>query len=259
MISQKIKDMYTVYVKDLPYVKSNVEIVIYPEPHNINKKQIYKMKFCPLRKIYTFDFPKSIFKSQNKITKSLSLSSPSSHSNAKILRFNFIINGKLLIAPHYQLINIDNHYINQIDFVEIDEKIKNNNKIIDKYLYKSKSKCDYEIKYIQNINNKHNKCSNLFHELSYDDDSEREDDEYGGLRLGSKANNNNTIISKVSRECFNNGIDTKRIRKLFTTDSIMFNNDTHLKSILKCTMKMNCIERRAKERRVSFGTVQFSY
>ena len=218
------------------------------------------MQFCPLRKIYTFDFPKSIFKSQHKITKSSSLSSPSSHANAKILRFNFIINGKLLIAPHYQLINIDNHYINQIDFVEIDEKIKNNNKIINKYLYKSKSKCDYEIKYIQNIN-KHNKCSNLFHELSYDNDSEGEDDdEYGGLRLGIKTNNNNnTIISKVSRECFNNGIDTKRIRKRFTTDSIMFNNVTHLKSILKCTMKMNCVERRAKERRVSFGTVQFSY
>ena len=256
MISQKLKDMYTVYITVLPYVKSNVEIVIYPEPHNINKKQIYKMQFCPLRKIYAFDFPKSIFKSQHKITKSLSLSLPSSHSNAKILRFNFLINGKLLIAPHYQLVNIDNHYINQVDFAEIDEKIKNTNKIIDKYLYKSKSKCDYEIKYIQNIN-QHNKCLNLFHELSYED-SEGEDDEYGGLRLGGKANNN-TIISKVSRECFNNGIDTKRIRKRFTTDSIMFNNVTHLKSILKCTMKMKCVERRVKERKVSFGTVQFSY
>ena len=166
-----------------------------------------------------------------------------------------MVNGNLLIEPHYQLINIDNHYINQIDFAEIDEKMKNNNKVINKYLYKTKSKCDYEIKYIQNIN-QHNKHSELFHDLSCD--SEGEDDEYGGLRLHNKISNND-IISKVSRECFDCAIEKKRIRKRFTTDSIMFSNINNLKSILKGKMKMNCVERRTKERKVSFGTVQFSY
>ena len=51
----------------------------------------------------------------------------------------------------------------------------------------------------------------------------------------------------------------KRNRKRFTTDSFMFNGVKNLKSILKGNMKMNCVERRAKERKLSFGTVQFSY
>ena len=42
------------------------------------------------------------------------------------LRFNFRINGNIFIDPSYQLVNIDNHYINQIDFAEIDERIQNN-------------------------------------------------------------------------------------------------------------------------------------
>ena len=249
-ISKKIKNMYTLYVELFSHCKSNIEIIIYPQPHNLYYTKLYQMHFCPLRKLYAFDIPRNAFQRCPSIL---------NNTNNKILRFNFKINGNIFIDPCYQLVNIDNHYINQIDFTEIDEKIQNNKKAFQTHFLRKKITCEY--KFIHNIN-KQKYSDNLYKNLSFDSEDE---DEYNGLKIQTTGINDDTK-SKMSTDYSDIGIEKheiKRYRKRFVTDSMVMNSNITIKSILKGTRRMSstlsCSEGISKQRKVSFGIVQFSY
>ena len=247
-ISKKIKNVYSLYVELFPHYKSNIELLIYPQPQNMRYTKLYQMHYCPLRKLYACDIPKNVFQRFPSIL---------NNTNNKKLRFNFRINGNIFIDPSYQLVNIDNHYINQIDFAEIDERIQNNKKVFQKhFLLRKNITCEYKV--IKNIN----KHDELYKNLSFDSENE---DEYSGLKL-QKTGINDDTKSKISTDYSDIGIDKheiKRSRKRFVTDSIVMNSNIKRKSILKETRRMSgtlsCNERISKQRKVSFGIVQFSY
>ena len=249
-ISNKIKNVYSLYTELFPHCKSKIELLIYPQPQNVCCTKLYRMHYCPLRKLYTFDIPKNVFQRFPSIL---------NNTNNKKLRFNFRVNGNIFIDPNYQIINIDNHYINQIDFAEVDERIQSNKKDFQKHFLRNKMTCRYKL--IENIN-KPTYSNELYKNLSFESEDE---DEYRGLKLKKTVMNDDTK-SKLSTDYSdigNENCEIKRNRKRFVTDGIVINSILKIKSILKETRRMSgtlsCKERLSKQRKVSFGIVQFSY
>lgn len=81
-------------------------VTIYTSSSNINNFKTYNMQFCPLRKRFVLDIRKTIFKDH------------------KTLLFNFVVNDHIVIDSHFETVNINNNFINKLNFEEVENKIQ---------------------------------------------------------------------------------------------------------------------------------------
>ena len=89
------------------------------------------MNFCPIRKRFVFDIPKKKFFLKSN----------------KTLRFNFIVNDEIIVDNSFFSCNINNIFVNEINFIDIDNKIKKLNETI----YNFKKKLNMKKKYLKPI------------------------------------------------------------------------------------------------------------
>ena len=230
-IHSKVKDCYSIYPSSERM--NNVDIMIYTDPSNVRKGRCVPLKFCPLRKKFVFD----VYKNKYRFN--------------KIIRFNFVIEHTEIIDPAFVSKKIDGKYVNEINFSEFDRKIEYlKNSIYNIKTYTPKYN-DYFL--FENLKRK----SSDEETLKTSCNSISDEDEYGNLRCGkenvSKSSTNLLSIEKEAKTFVN---ERKMIkpRKRFTTDAGL---DQILKPILK--NKLSSSGRKINQRRVSFGTVQFSF
>lgn len=230
-IHSKVKDCYSIYPSSEGI--DNVDIVIYTDPSNVKKGRCIPLKFCPLRKKFVFD----VYKNKYRFN--------------KIIRFNFVISHNEIIDPAFVSKKIDGKYVNEINFTEFDRKIE----YLKNSVYNIKT---YTPRYIDNFLYESLKRKSSDEEtLKTSCNSISDEDEYGNLRCGkenvSKSSTNLLSIAKEAKT-FVNERKVIKPRKRFTTDAGL---DQILKPILK--NKLSSSGRKITQRRVSFGTVQFSF
>ena len=245
-IYPKVKDCYSIY-SSVSKVQ-DMDILLYNDIRNVQKGRTIPMKFCPLRKTYVFD----VFKNKYRYN--------------KIIRFNFVINNNVVVEPGYVSRNIDGKFVNEINFADIDQRIEKNKKTI----YNKKTYTPTKAL----MNKFQEKEIILFHTIkqkSVDEEnlnktscnSVSDEDEYGNLRANRGVNcHSTTQLLNVQKESqsyenvANPSIGKNPIpRKRFTTECGL----EVLKPILKNSMKLPTSAKKNSERRVSFGTVQFSF
>lgn len=245
-INSKVKDCYSIY-SSVSKVQ-DMDILLYNDIRNVQKGRTIPMKYCPLRKAYVFD----VFKNKYRYN--------------KIIRFNFVINNNIVVDPGYLSRNVDGKFVNEINFSDIDQKIEKNKKTI------------YNMKTFTPSGALMNKFKEneflLFHtskQKSIDEEnlnktscnSVSDEDEYGSLRVKKGVSCHSTTqllnIQKESQSYENiaNPSLGKNpiLRKRFTTECGL----EALKPILKNAIKLHGSAKKRPERRVSFGTVQFSF
>ena len=209
---------------------TNAKIKIYYDLSDINKFKIINLNFCSIRKRYVCDIPKFKFLKSN-----------------KTFRFNFIINNEEIVDNNYKMKIINKKFVNEIDFKLIDEKIKFlNEKIYNPIIYNFR------------LRTKSNDSTEPEEEEKIFNTSEDEDD-YKSLRAENtnkkfKRNRNERISDDLTK---NNKfeiapIQNKRKRNISSSDIF------EVKGILKRAGSIFHSVRK-KNRRISFGKVQFAY
>ena len=208
---------------------TNAKIKIYYDLSDINKFKIINLNFCSIRKRYVCDIPKFKFLKSN-----------------KTFRFNFIINNEEIVDNNYKMKIINKKFVNEIDFKLIDEKIKFlNEKIYNPIIYNFR------------LRTKSNDSTEPEEEKIFN--SSEDEDDYKSLRAENtnkkfKRNRNERISDDLTK---NNKfeiapIQNKRKRNISSSDIF------EVKGILKRTGSIFHSERK-KNRRISFGKVQFAY
>lgn len=184
-----------------------VEIKLYLDLNNSKVYKVLPVRFCLLRNCFVFDIHKVKFS-----------------NSKKLMRFNFIINGKTFIDPNYKSVIFENKYVNEIDFNKFETKKKDNKKIcknkIINVIYNSKDKNKININYNKN---KLKKAVTAFTELD------------------TLNNSTTTGSSSNSFKDFGN-LTSKRMKRK--------------KSILKIPNIKRLIEH---DKRVTFGVIKYSY
>ena len=122
-LAAKHKEFYSVYPSKKIF--TDIAIKLFTDLRNPVKFKILPVKFCPIRNAHVFDISKSKFL-----------------KNKKIMRFNFVIDGKITIDSTYDYVVFGDSYVNQIDFKVIDNKIIKNFKKFDLSLEKKTSDSD---------------------------------------------------------------------------------------------------------------------
>lgn len=218
---------------------TNAKIKIYYDLSDISKFKIINLNFCSIRKRYVCDIPKYKFLKSN-----------------KTFRFNFIINNEEIVDNNYKTKLINNKYINEIDFKVIDEKIKFlNEKIYNPIIYG---------KVLKRLRSKSNDSTEPDEDEKVFNSSDDEEDDYKSLRA-EKTKNEEKFIRKRSERISDDlsktyklnrfeipPIPSKRKRNVSSTDIIQ------IKGILKRSGSIYQSDRK-KNRRISFGKVQFAY
>ena len=208
---------------------TNAKIKIYYDLSDINKFKIINLNFCSIRKRYVCDIPKFKFLKSN-----------------KTFRFNFIINNEEIVDNNYKMKIINKKFVNEIDFKLIDEKIKFlNEKIYNPIIYNFR------------LRTKSNDSTEPEEDKIFN--SSEDEDDYKSLRAENtnkkfKRNRNERISDDLTK---NNKfeiapIQNKRKRNISSSDIF------EVKGILKRTGSIFHTERK-KNRRISFGKVQFAY
>ena len=209
---------------------TNAKIKIYYDLSDINKFKIINLNFCSIRKRYVCDIPKFKFLKSN-----------------KTFRFNFIINNEEIVDNNYKMKIINKKFVNEIDFKLIDEKIKFlNEKIYNPIIY------NFRLRTKSNDSTEPEEEEKIFN-------SSEDEDDYKSLRAENtnkkfKRNRNERISDDLTK---NNKfeiapIQNKRKRNISSSDIF------EVKGILKRTGSIFHTERK-KNRRISFGKVQFAY
>jgi hypothetical protein len=209
---------------------TNAKIKIYYDLSDINKFKIINLNFCSIRKRYVCDIPKFKFLKSN-----------------KTFRFNFIINNEEIVDNNYKMKIINKKFVNEIDFKLIDEKIKFlNEKIYNPIIY------NFRLRTKSNDSTEPEEEEKIFN-------SSEDEDDYKSLRAENtnkkfKRNRNERISDDLTK---NNKfeiapIQNKRKRNISSSDIF------EVKGILKRTGSIFHSERK-KNRRISFGKVQFAY
>ena len=209
---------------------TNAKIKIYYDLSDINKFKIINLNFCSIRKRYVCDIPKFKFLKSN-----------------KTFRFNFIINNEEIVDNNYKMKIINKKFVNEIDFKLIDEKIKFlNEKIYNPIIY------NFRLRTKSNDSTEPEEEDKIFN-------SSEDEDDYKSLRAENtnkkfKRNRNERISDDLTK---NNKfeiapIQNKRKRNISSSDIF------EVKGILKRTGSIFHSERK-KNRRISFGKVQFAY
>ena len=208
---------------------TNAKIKIYYDLSDINKFKIINLNFCSIRKRYVCDIPKFKFINSN-----------------KTFRFNFIINNEEIVDNNYKMKIINKKFVNEIDFKLIDEKIKFlNEKIYNPIIYNFR------------LRTKSNDSTEPEEDKIFN--SSEDEDDYKSLRAENtnkkfKRNRNERISDDLTK---NNKfeiapIQNKRKRNISSSDIF------EVKGILKRAGSIFHSERK-KNRRISFGKVQFAY
>lgn len=208
---------------------TNAKIKIYYDLSDINKFKIINLNFCSIRKRYVCDIPKFKFLKSN-----------------KTFRFNFIINNEEIVDNNYKMKIINKKFVNEIDFKLIDEKIKFlNEKIYNPIIYNFR------------LRTKSNDSTEPEEDKIFN--SSEDEDDYESLRAENtnkkfKRNRNERISDDLTK---NNKfeiapIQNKRKRNISSSDIF------EVKGILKRAGSIFHTERK-KNRRISFGKVQFAY
>jgi hypothetical protein len=208
---------------------TNAKIKIYYDLSDINKFKIINLNFCSIRKRYVLDIPKIKFLKSN-----------------KTFRFNFIINNEEIVDNNYKMKIINKKFVNEIDFKLIDEKIKFlNEKIYNPIIYNFR------------LRTKSNDSTEPEEDKIFN--SSEDEDDYKSLRAENtnkkfKRNRNERISDDLTK---NNKfeiapIQNKRKRNISSSDIF------EVKGILKRSGSIFHSERK-KNRRISFGKVQFAY
>ena len=218
---------------------TNAKIKIYYDLSDISKFKIINLNFCSIRKRYVCDIPKYKFLKSN-----------------KTFRFNFIINNEEIVDNNYKTKLINNKFINEIDFKVIDEKIKIlNEKIYNPIIYG---------KVLSRLRTKSNDSTEPDEDEKVFNSSEDEEDDYKSLRAEKPKNEKRFVRKRSERisddlsNIFKNNkfeiapIQGKRKRNVSSTDIIQ------IKGILKRSGSIYQSDRK-KNRRISFGKVQFAY
>ena len=209
---------------------TNAKIKIYYDLSDINKFKIINLNFCSIRKRYVCDIPKFKFLKSN-----------------KTFRFNFIINNEEIVDNNYKMKIINKKFVNEIDFKLIDEKIKFlNEKIYNPIIY------NFRLRTKSNDSTEPEEEEKIFN-------SSEDEDDYKSLRAENtnkkfKRNRNERISDDLTK---NNKfeiapIQNKRKRNISSSDIF------EVKGILKRSGSIFHSERK-KNRRISFGKVQFAY
>ena len=209
---------------------TNAKIKIYYDLSDINKFKIINLNFCSIRKRYVCDIPKFKFLKSN-----------------KTFRFNFIINNEEIVDNNYKMKIINKKFVNEIDFKLIDEKIKFlNEKIYNPIIY------NFRLRTKSNDSTEPEEEEKIFN-------SSEDEDDYKSLRAENtnkkfKRNRNERISDDLTK---NNKfeiapIQNKRKRNISSSDIF------EVKGILKRSGSIFHTERK-KNRRISFGKVQFAY
>ena len=209
---------------------TNAKIKIYYDLSDINKFKIINLNFCSIRKRYVCDIPKFKFLKSN-----------------KTFRFNFIINNEEIVDNNYKMKIINKKFVNEIDFKLIDEKIKFlNEKIYNPIIY------NFRLRTKSNDSTEPEEEEKIFN-------SSEDEDDYKSLRAENtnkkfKRNRNERISDDLTK---NNQfeiapIQSKRKRNISSSDIF------EVKGILKRAGSIFHSERK-KNRRISFGKVQFAY
>jgi hypothetical protein len=209
---------------------TNAKIKIYYDLSDINKFKIINLNFCSIRKRYVCDIPKFKFLKSN-----------------KTFRFNFIINNEEIVDNNYKMKIINKKFVNEIDFKLIDEKIKFlNEKIYNPIIY------NFRLRTKSNDSTEPEEEEKIFN-------SSEDEDDYKSLRAEKtnkkfKRNRNERISDDLTK---NNKfeiapIQNKRKRNISSSDIF------EVKGILKRAGSIFHSERK-KNRRISFGKVQFAY
>lgn len=252
-IAHKVRACYTISPE-----KRNVchiYIKIYTSDFNEDEYKIKKLKFCPIRKAFVLDIPKTKF-----------------YNSKKVINFNFIKNNEIFFDNAYKKVLYANKtYVHQIDFSLYDK----GQKFLDENVYNSKQLFPEHQKF--NIS-KANDSNNY---LSTEDDSENlrltptikgntnifafsepqikkfeenyDNEEYDGLRVkkrkGSDNNRNGDEINSLNYKRFES-FDVTSLYKS-TLKSILKESN---KELWLCKKRSKMLR---KERKVSFGETSY--
>ena len=177
------------------------------------------MTYCPIRKLFYINIPKTKFIKSN-----------------KKMRFNFIIGGNIIIDKTYSIKLFNGEKVNEINFIEYDNKVKKLNDNFYQEFIKPK------IKILKNYSS----------DMSSEKETFSSDDEYSqlGKKIRPKLNENKNDEGNIEQ--------FKRRKRIISCDMTY-----NLKSILrnKLGLNLNRCETKInnKNKRVRFGSVEFSY
>ena len=211
---------------------TKIYIKIYTTEFNTFDFKIIPLRYCPIRKSFIIDIPKNKF-----------------CGIKKILHFNFLYKDEVFFDDNYKKIFFIDDYVHELNLANLDKKQELLDNKYNKFILKFKSLKDYS--------NSTDDESPLYGNLNFkfdskneeNSDSDKNSDEYAGLRPINKM-----ASSKVQKK-----IKYNLCRKFESCDSI---DNIGLISILKNsnnkqnTKKVSICE---NQRKVSFGTTQYSY
>lgn len=220
-LAKKHKNYYSIYPSVLPKNIRNVYIQIFTDCNNCNERTTLPVRFCPFRNCYIFDIPKNKFPSYK-----------------KIMKFIFIINNKQVFDKKYEIVVFGDFCVNQVNFAKFDEK----QKLLDKG-------------FNQQFKSIFNNISDS--DYSYTDSSDEDEkyrNDYQNKTLTEKiCINKNPNLSLTNSTSMSTRSSIKGIAKIKPRLKSILKNARNYKKINSLKMAINL------KRRVSFGSVKFSY
>ena len=244
---KKIKDYYSISPTYNNMTK--ISIKIYYDPKDIKKFEIFPLKFCPIRKRFVFDIPKKKFFLKSN----------------KTLRFNFITNDEIIVDNSFNSCNINNVFVNEINFIDIDNKIKKLNETI--YNFKKKSKIRKNLKPIKilKLNEDSDETLNKTNDENDEFDSENSSNEDNYIVNSFKTMTPNIKFKIYSNKHMTSPLSLKtNFAETLSPNQPFKNSSTEIfnfpyKSILKSRSNRNSFKITKYKRKVSFGNVQYAY
>lgn len=243
---KKIKDCYSISPTYNNMTK--ISIKIYYDLKDIKKFEIFPLKFCQIRKRFVFDIPKKKFFLKSN----------------KTLRFNFIANDEIIVDNSFISYNINNIFVNEINFIDIDNKIKKLNETI--YNFKKKLNIKKYLKPIKilKLNEDSDETLNKTNDENDEFDSENSSNEENLVNnfktmtpnIKFKRYSNKHMTSPLSLKA--NFSETLSPNQPFKNSSSEFFNFPY-KSILKSRSNRNSFKITKYKRKVSFGNVEYAY
>ena len=216
---KKYYSIYPSFISESTRKNKNLAIKIFLDYHNRFNYKIIPLKFCRIRNCYFFDIPKSKFM-----------------SSKKIMRFNFILNNQIIYDREFDIVNLGNTFVNQIDFIRYDKK--------ERLLYK---------KFKQDFISNDSSSESSFSDFECSD--EKKNKSKTTKKVGTKKYVNTNESSKIFSSSFSTMCSFKKAK-------IMSMKHLKVRSILKGKRNynnFNVSKFNTSERKVSFGVVKFSY
>ncbi len=202
---------------------TNIKIKIYTNKY-LSEYLIFPLNYCPFRHCFFIDIKKTKF------------------IYNKIIRFQFIINKKIIIDSYYNSKKINGIFVNEIDFKEYDKRVEKNNKNI----YNKIHGFDY-YNFSKQLSNDTNTNDNSFSLSDSDEDT-----------YLKKKKNSVLDFSNLHHDFYiNHNLIFQKFRRISHKST-----NTIFKSILKNKFGIksyNQLYNGNINKKVSFGNVQFFY